>query len=197
MLLWISSLVLSFVLIPVTWAASSRSYELGLGMTEYQWQRTTESETGAISSSGTPFYHLHAQYHWAVGSAFFSPYLHYMPSTLWASTTAAKSSKSSLTGLGLPWTKPIHLRWDFVTGPLLLRYTVKGDGGPITLNNGESTSTFYLPGEERTSQSFVWQVGGAFVYDPMRYSLDLLLHAPFDSEKRSYSLMINLGWTRF
>jgi hypothetical protein len=178
-------------------AAPARSYELGLGMTSYQLQRTTRSETGQIQAEGTSFYHLHAQYHWAVGSSYLSPYFHYMPPSLWAAESAAKSSQTSLTGLGISWTKPVSTRWDLTTGPLLLRYSVKGKGGLVTLNNGESTSTFFLPSEEKTSQTIVWQGGAAFLYDPLRYSLDLLIHAPLGSVQRSYSLMTTLAWTRF
>ncbi len=178
-------------------AAETRSYEVGAGLTSYQLSRLTERASGQRSRAGTSFYHLHLQYHQALGDVYLSPWLRFMPPALSSVESTSKSSHTSLMSLGLPVLKTFGQSWDISTGPVLLRYVIKGEGGLETLNNGESTSVFFKPGEERVAQSLAWQLGTALRWGPVRSALDLLVQAPRNSVKRSYSVMFTMAWAQF
>ena len=194
-------LLLSLGLLSPGWgislaAAESRSYEIGTGLSSYQLFRLSESETGARSRAGTRFYHLHLQVHQPVGGLYLSPWLRFMPPSLWAVESTSKSTQTSLASLGVPLLWPVGSSWDLSSGPVLMRYSIKGTGGQETLNNGESTSVFFKPSEERTASSFAWQLGTALRWGPVRSALDLLVQAPAQSVKRSYSVMFTVAWAQ-
>ncbi|NDE16507.1 hypothetical protein EBZ80_16415 [bacterium] len=177
--------------------AKPKSLEFGAGVTSWQLMQLTTKPSGDRNTTGTSFYHLHAQYHLPVGKSLISPWLHYMPDSLSAVESSSKSSKTSLLALGAPYVSNLSGVFDLSTGPVLLQYTVNGTGnGSETLNNGESSSVFLQPDQRTTSTTFAWQVGSAWNYSSFRTGADLLFQGPLSQTKRSFSLMLTAAWVK-
>ena len=105
--------------------------------------------------------------------------------TFFISTDLGKRFKYFLlhTGIGLHWT--------FIDGP----------GGTETLNNGNSSTAFYLPEFTSISSNLTWTNGIGFPLDFMfdqknaSLKLDAALYNPFNSLKRAVTYRIALQFS--
>jgi hypothetical protein len=176
-------------------AAKAKSLEFGVSGMSYQMMRMTTGSGGKRNTMGTSFYHFHLQYHAVFGRSLISPWIHYMPEALHSVKSTSKSSLASVLAVGLPWTKNFGKSLDFGTGPVMLNYSVTGSGTEV-LNNGEGTATFLQPTESVSATTFAWQIGSAWTWRQFRTGADLLVHGPFSSTKRSFSLMLTAAWVK-
>ena len=180
-----------------SYAAPARSLEISGSVTSYQVGRLTTKSSGKKNATdGTRFYHLGLQYHMPVASQFlFSPMLRYMPESISSIKSPEGGSRSSLLIIGLPILYNINPSFDVGGGLALMRYTVRGLGGTVTLNNGSGQTEFAQPGRSVTSTTWAVQLGGAYNYERMRVGLDLFTQNLLSTEnKRSYSIMLSAGY---
>lgn len=73
-----------------------------------------------------------------------------------------------------------------------------GDGGSTKVNNGNTTSTFYYPDENRSSFNNTLDVGTEFIFGEWAARLQTYTYAVFKEERRqvSYTLFISYYWDR-
>lgn len=70
-----------------------------------------------------------------------------------------------------------------------------GDGGEVTLNNGNTTQTFNLPNESRFARNTVGSLGvGYSLFDNFTLNSDLYLIEALDSDKRAFSLLLQMKY---
>lgn len=83
--------------------------------------------------------------------------------------------------------------WRLRVGTSLMVNNIRGNGGTVTLNNGGSTSEFYLPSESRTSVNNTIDLGGEVTMRDFAFRMQTYWYAPFKSERRqvSYALILS------
>jgi hypothetical protein len=71
-----------------------------------------------------------------------------------------------------------------------------GRGGSTKVNNGNSSSTFYYPDENRSSVNNTLDIGAEFLYDKWAFRLQTYTYSVFREERRqhSYTLFITYYW---
>lgn len=77
-----------------------------------------------------------------------------------------------------------------------LQFTrIWGDGGEVVLNNGSSTQTFNVPNESRFARNTVVGFGiGYSLFDQLTLNSDLYALDLLDTDKRAYSLLLQLKY---
>lgn len=95
-------------------------------------------------------------------------------------------------------TPGIRYFYDYFHFKLLLGLQITriwGDGGETTLNNGNSTQTFNVPNESRFARNTVGAIGfGYSLFDSFTLNSDLYVIEAFDSEKRAFSLLLQMKY---
>ncbi len=95
-------------------------------------------------------------------------------------------------------TPGIRYYYDFFHFQLLLgiQFTrIWGDGGEVTLNNGNSTQTFNVPNESRFAANTVASVGfGYNLFDTLTLNSDLYVIEALESDKRAFSLLLQMKY---
>lgn len=83
-------------------------------------------------------------------------------------------------------------------GTSLMWLNQHGTGGSAEVNNGNSTSTFYYPDENRSSFNNTLDIGGEFLMDEWALRLQTYTYSVFKEQKRqiSYSLFLTYYWDR-
>ena len=81
-------------------------------------------------------------------------------------------------------------------GTSLMWANQQGRGGKAELNNGNSTSTFYYPDENRSSLNNTFDVGIEAMYEKFAVRLQTYTYALFKEERRqlSYTLLFSYYW---
>jgi hypothetical protein len=71
-----------------------------------------------------------------------------------------------------------------------------GQGGSTKVNNGDGTSTFYYPDENRSSLNNTLDLGAEFLWDDWALRLQTYTYALFKEERRqlSYTLFVSYYW---
>ncbi|MFZ4403172.1 MAG: hypothetical protein ACOYOK_03645 [Pseudobdellovibrionaceae bacterium] len=188
-------LLLSWLNASPAMAARAKSLQLGLDVLSHGYNSITKSPSGTKSILGTNYYQLHVQTHFDVSYSWqWSPYLGYMPSSLYARKTPDGGAKTSYIILGLPATYRLSDLVDVNIGPTLLWYNIEGSGGTAVLNNGNGTSTFGLPGRSVSAKTWAAQLGLAANSQDSRAAVDLLIEAPLNSSKRTISFLFTIAF---
>lgn len=83
-------------------------------------------------------------------------------------------------------------------GSSLMHSNIHGRGGKATLNNGNETSTFYYPDENRSSLNNTLDLGLETRYENFSFRLQTYIYSIFIEEKRqvSYTLLLSYYWDR-
>ena len=83
-------------------------------------------------------------------------------------------------------------------GSSLLWLNQQGTGGSSEINNGNGTSTFYYPDENRSSLNATLDLGIELVFKPMALRLQTYTYAPLNEERRqiSYTLFLSYYWDK-
>lgn len=83
-------------------------------------------------------------------------------------------------------------------GTSLMWLNQHGQGGKETINNGNSTSTFYYPDENRSSFNSTIDLGGEFLFDNWAIRLQTYTYAAFKEQRRqlSYTFFVSYYWDR-
>jgi hypothetical protein len=73
-----------------------------------------------------------------------------------------------------------------------------GRGGPTNVNNGDDTSTFYYPDENRSSLNNTLDIGAEFFLDEWALRLQTYTYSLLREERRqlSYTLFVSYYWDR-
>ena len=68
-----------------------------------------------------------------------------------------------------------------------------GAGGTSVQNNGNSTSTYYVPEESKFTGGFVPEIGVRYEFWRAKYIyIGVQSHHPLDEDARSFSISLNL-----
>jgi hypothetical protein len=88
--------------------------------------------------------------------------------------------------------KPFSLR----AGTSVMWQNQHGRGGSVEVNNGNSTSTFYYPPENRSSLNNTFDLGAEWRINDWGLRLQTYTYSLFDAERRqlSYSFFITHYW---
>ncbi len=97
--------------------------------------------------------------------------------------------------LDLTFTYPFANWLRFRLGPGVQWLLSIADGGPVELNNGTSTSTFYTPGYASHSFTLTAQSGLSFLLDS-KVSLNLEIYGSglLNRLRRNFDIAATLGW---
>lgn len=81
-------------------------------------------------------------------------------------------------------------------GTSLMWQNQQGKGGSAKLNNGNSTSTFYYPDENRSSFNNTLDLGAEAMYENFSIRLQTYIYSVFRSDRRqiSYTLFLTYYW---
>lgn len=80
--------------------------------------------------------------------------------------------------------------WRLRAGTSIMVNNIRGEGGSRTLNNGGSTSDFYVPPESRSSVNNTLDFGGEFLLDSLALRAQVFLYSPLKAERRHYSYLL-------
>ncbi|MFP5386358.1 MAG: hypothetical protein ACLGHN_09790 [Bacteriovoracia bacterium] len=83
-------------------------------------------------------------------------------------------------------------------GTSLMWMNQHGRGGSTQINNGNTTSTFYYPEENRSSLNNTLDVGAEALYENWAIRLQTYIYSVFKEERRqlSYTLFLSYYWDR-
>lgn len=83
-------------------------------------------------------------------------------------------------------------------GTSLMWLNQHGQGGKETINNGNSSSTFYYPDENRSSFNMTLDLGAEFLMDDWAFRFQTYTYAAFKEQRRqlSYTLFVSYYWDR-
>lgn len=164
-------------------------------MLSHGLNRQTQQASGDVGFLGTTYYQLYFQTHFGiVGPWQLSPNLSYMPDFLLPRKAPGDTAKTTYLIMGLPLTYQLNSAWDVSGGLALMWYTIKGESGTTTLNNGNGTSTFARPGQISTARTLALTLGGAWNSPAGRFGLDGLIEGFTNSQKRNYSLLLSVSF---
>lgn len=155
----------------------------------------TRSETGSSDFMGDTYLPLGLNYSFEVVPNYhFRPSLHlsYVTTLIVPKETPEDGAKKNIMFVNLPVVTNIREGFDVKAGLGVLRYEIKGDGGRIELRNGNSTATFYQPSRTSVAYSGYLLLGSTFPVSNWQLDADLMINAPGDSVRRSYSFYIYL-----
>ena len=192
--------IIVLLLTKTVYAATPRAFDIGVSAISYQIGRLSTNTTGEKNSKkGANFYQLGIQFHAPISErVLFSPLIYYMPEIVWSYPSPEGGSKTRLFLLGLPFVFNINNMFDVSAGLALMRYTVDGKGGVISLDNGSGKSDFAIPSRTETSSTWALQIGGAFNIQSFRFGLDLLTQGILSNQnKRAFSLMFSAAFSAF
>lgn len=173
---------------------SRRRVHAGLGvMTQNLFGKTSTDVSGASNSLGTHYLGLHAQAHLGGGDWLFAPTLNVTPLGLEDSDSGSTRRVLSLGLMGVKRWSP----WDIRLGPGLYFYQINGSGGRVTLNNGNSTQTFFRPGDTSTAFQFSAIAGiGREINPDFRVDWDFAVTG-LAGERRALTSMLFLSYGVF
>ncbi len=81
--------------------------------------------------------------------------------------------------------------WRLRVGTSIMVNNIRGGGGTVTLDNGDSTSEFYLPSESKTAVNNTFDLGAEVLVRSFAFRLQTYTYALARSDRRqvSYSLI--------
>lgn len=81
-------------------------------------------------------------------------------------------------------------------GTSLMWLNQQGTGGSEQINNGNSTSTFYYPGDNRSSINNTLDFGAEILTSFFSFRLQTYTYSPFNTDKRqiSYTVFVSYYW---
>ena len=179
--------LLVFLLIFVSEASANLMYSAGTYVPYFNKVQT--SNTGATKKFElTPYFGLGWQFHIA-GPQYFTPELGYAH---WLDN--AKKTKKSMVFL--------HYNFSYVLSPSFLWrygltthwYRIGGDGGTVTLRNGNGYTDFHAPSKTVTSYFTTFNLGAEFFMDrekSLRFDLHMMNANEFENKAYNYLLTIN------
>lgn len=95
--------------------------------------------------------------------------------------------------IDLPYVIPYDGETELKAGIGMLFHRIRGEGSSISIRNGGSVSTFYVPSGNRSSATFYLSGGLALVRNAFRFDFDLLLAGPF-TRRRSVNFAMRGGY---
>lgn len=153
--------------------------------------RYSTSSSGSTSLIGAYFFDLGLSY-----AFHFSSRWSFVPTAAYTllGKTGPDGEKSTLLPLSLKFLYQADPLF-FHVGPGLLISSISGPGGTKTLSNGTGTAVFALPSEKRSAQVVTLVVGaGIKVGESTRLGVDAMITNLLSKNRRSYNLMLNLGY---
>ncbi len=171
---------------------AAKGHDLGMGIGNYceQIQRVQSDDKGSKNiCTYRPF--LSTEFFYKVGDTF-----HY---GILLGSSFPQSPKDDTTHRMVVLAAPgMRFYYDFFHFQSLLglQFTrIWGDGGEVTLNNGNSTQTFNVPNESRIARNMVWSIGAGYsLFDNVTLNSDLFVITALDKDKRAFSLLLQMKY---
>jgi hypothetical protein len=95
--------------------------------------------------------------------------------------------------IDLPYVFGYDSETELKAGFGMLFHRIRGDGQSVSLRNGSSTSTFYVPSGNRSSATFYLSAGLGLIRNAFRFDFDLVAGEPF-SRRRSINFSMRGGY---
>lgn len=155
----------------------------------------TDASTGETPLMGdlysdvslTTLFHLGGR--WAL-----SPHILY---NFMSTASPEDEESSSVLAAGLRAVYSFSDALDFHIGPSVLQYTIRGQGGTVTLDNGSGTSPFGTPEDSSTSSLVCWDLGLGLTVGRVRLDAAVLVSGAFSSATRAFNPYVSLSWGVF
>lgn len=80
-------------------------------------------------------------------------------------------------------------------GSSLMILRQSGSGGEDTLNNGNTTETYFIPEEGRNTYNQTLDLGVEFIQKEISTRMQVYTYAPFEEERRSFTFSLSLNYT--
>jgi hypothetical protein len=180
---------LIFVLNSQSQAASGGQTAVGFGYFSHNaFFQTTHADSGAPSILGNAYFPLVLRHDISLGTdSFFSPRLIWTP----LADDDPDDVETSFLMLDMAYVKNWNAEWDWSLGLAFFRYSLKGPGGSVVLDNGTGTATFGRPGREVTINQFLISATTSRKM-PFGDVLCGLYMTDLISEKRAISFMLSV-----
>ena len=178
-----------FICTQMVFALNNVNYTIGLGGFFQDINKDANKDDATKTFAGAMYSQIHA----AIAGKLTSNVeleltSNYTPIGVKLNDNAAKG-KVFISGIGPRF---YISRFSFMIYPGAMIYTIKGNGGTISLNNGLGTSTFVLPSESSSSKSII--MGSTFSIDLAMYRIDIgaISTAPL-GVRRTFHLLTQLN----
>ena len=178
-------------------AFKDKSISLGVGYySQNSLSRISNSDSGSTGTLGKLFTPLNLRYDYGFASDwFFSSGLGY---TLIPRAMPASNGQVSFMHLTALFGKDIfgsgNSVWDLYAGPGIMKYTIKGNGGIVSMSNGTGTANFAVPGGTSTVQKVTANLGTSYSVDKSVFSFDIIIENFMSAKKRTQSLMFGYAY---
>lgn len=95
--------------------------------------------------------------------------------------------------IDIPYVFPYDAETEIKAGFGMLFHRIRGDGQSVSLRNGSSTSTFYVPSGNRSSATFYLGGGLGLIRNALRFDFDFVLGEPL-TRRRSFNFGMRGGY---
>ncbi len=170
-------------------ALAISNFYMGIGSSTHNFLTAQNDEKGGTTVFElTPTVLLGANFPFLFSGVYFSPAIGY--SMFFPEDNSSKSEIILQYHLNQSLTSNIYLHYGFST----YLTQIGGDGGTKELNNGNSTATFYVPEEKKTSYTTSLDLACELIWDStyttkLQFSVDRFL----SSERRRVSHLLTLN----
>lgn len=182
--------VLVFLFSFSVYSFTHKSYYAGIGyQLENNVGKITQSDSGSGAFLGTASYPLILRYDYMLGrNVFMAPKLTY---TLFPREGSNSTIEVTQWHLMFPFGMNFlsnTMEWSAGIG--ILNTSIKGSGGTAVLNNGNSTSTFALPGRDVDTKVLTLNFGTGYKLKTHFFGFDLMTAGTL-SDKRTIHFMLS------
>lgn len=178
-------------------AFKDKSMSLGVGYySQNSLSRISNSDSGSTGTFGKLFTPLNFRYDYGFSSDWFvSGGFGY---TLVPRAMPGSNGQVSFMHLTSLFGKNIsgsgNSVWDLYGGPGIMKYTIKGNGGIVTMSNGTSTADFAVPGGTSIVQKLTTNLGTSYSVDKSVFSFDMIVENFMSAKKRTQSIMFGYAY---
>jgi hypothetical protein len=199
------ALFLAQIAASVAFGLGSRSFASSMGgnslyvgvgyFSENAYYKIQENSTAQTQFLGTADYPLVGLYHYELGDGYFlEPQIGY---NFLGRSAAGNSATATILNFMVPYGTTFSVfgltGFDWTLGPGLLRRTLVGSGGTVTLNNGTGTTTFAMPSSSNSSTTLTLNAGLAYVFSGNRFAFDIISEG-YLSKKLNFNLMASYSY---
>lgn len=189
---------LLLVAISLSFSSFSQAFEnnanyVGIGYySQNSFNATSQKETGETGFLGEASYPVNFKKDFSMTGAWFvAPQFSY---TLLPRSSAGNTAKVTIAHLEAQFGKNFDSNFDWFVGPGLLYTSIKGAGGTKVMNNGTSTATFAVPGNDSTIQKITMNFGTSYTIQHNRIGFEIIVENLFSSKKRAENLMLSYAY---
>ncbi len=189
--------LIQLAVVPPALAFKDNSITLGVGYySQNSLNRISNNDSGSTGILGKLFTPLNLRYNYGFSSDWFvSGGLSYTLVPRAMPDSNGQVSFMHLTSLfGKNMYGSGNSVWDVYAGPGIMKYTIKGSGGIVTMSNGTGTANFAVPGGTSTVQKLTTNLGTSYSVDKSVFNFEMIIENLMSAKKRTQSLMFGYAY---